>query len=110
MIQRDFEDVERQILGFGVINCVLDGHPEEAVRCRMTNRPAKRGQDVPFHLQKHIVIVEGTAHGLEFFDCWDLLFLVPILCSDEQCRTANQLIVPFVDNPLRTIPVKKVDC
>ena len=96
-------------LDLGVKVDLLKDHLQKALDGRMADRPAQRLQNMPFHLDEHILVVQVAAHRLEFPDRWHPVLLVPILGSDEHGRTAHELIVPFVDHSAGAVSVEQVD-
>jgi hypothetical protein len=64
---------------------------------------------MPFHLDEHVIVVQGAAHGLEFPDGWHTILLVTIFGRNQQSCTANQLVVSLIDNTLGAVSIEKVD-
>lgn len=110
VIESDFEDVKRQTLNLWVVHVVLNGETHERIHGGMADSPAQGRQDMPLHLQEHVVVIQRTAHGFQLLDCWDLLFLVTILRGNEEGGAAHELIMALVDHSLGAVAVEKVDC
>ena len=112
MIHGDLANVQSQVFNLWVLvlrsfqQCEL----QPAIRSRVTNMPFQRIQNMPFHLREHLLVVERTAHRLQFPNQRDSFLLIPILSRDQKSSTANQLIMSLINDSPRAIPVKKVDC
>ena len=75
----------------------------------MSNEPVNGLQNMPFHLSEHIVVIECAAHGLQFLDRGYPVLTISIFCCYEQRTASYQLVVLFIDNTARTIPIEEVD-
>lgn len=73
---------------------------EEAVNGRVSNHPLEGLKYVPFHLDKHVFVVERAAHQLELMKGWNTVLLVAILGSDEEGGASDELVVTLVDYSL----------
>lgn len=60
--QGDLQDVESHVLDLRVVGLVEDGHLEEGIHCGVADRPTEGLQNVPLHLNEHVVVVETAAH------------------------------------------------
>ena len=107
--QGDLRNVQSHVLYLGIIRGIQDGDLQEAIHGGVSDGPPQGLQDVPFHLDEHVVIVERATHGLQFLDCGHTVLLVPILGCDQECRTAYQLVMSLVHDPLGAIPVEQID-
>lgn len=109
MEQGDLRDVQSHVLDLRVVRSIQDGNLKEAVHGRVSNRPAQGLQDVPLHLNEHVIIIQGATHRLQLLDGGHAVLLVAILGRNEQSSTSDQLVVSLVDNTLRAVSVKQVD-
>ena len=75
----------------------------------MSNEPVNGLQNMPFHLGKHIVVIKCAAHGFEFLNRGYPVLTISIFCCYEQRTASYQLIVLFIDNTTRTVPIEEVD-
>lgn len=105
----NLEDVQCKMLYFRVVGSIDDGDLKKAVDSRVSNGPSQRLQNVPLHLDEHVVIVQRAAHRLQLLDCGNTVLLVSVLGGDEECCTANELVMSLVHNTLRAVSVEEVD-
>lgn len=75
----------------------------------MTDDPVEGLKDMPFHLGKHLIIVERAAHGLQLPDCGHTFLAVTVFGSDQEGSAANELVVALVDNTAGAVAVEEVD-
>lgn len=109
MEEGDLQDVHGEMLHFWVVGDIQQRDVQEAVNRRVPNGPTERLQNVPLHLEKHVIVVQRAAHRLQLPDRWDVLLLVTVFGRDEKGRTPHQLIMPLVHHPLRAVPVQEID-
>lgn len=88
---------------------LLENHLKKALDSRMPNNPVKGLQNMPLHLNKHILVVEIAAHRLELADGRNPVLLVPVLGSNEHGCTSNELVVALVHHPAGAVSVEEVD-
>lgn len=108
--ETDLQDVEGQMLDLGLVGGVHDGNLKEAIHSRVSDGPTQGLQDVPLHLDEHVIVIKRATHGLELLDCGHTVLLVAILGSDEKGCTSNQLIMSLVHHTLGAVSVQEVDC
>lgn len=84
VVQSHLGDVGSHVLDFGVGCCFGQSNVEEACDGGVADDPVQCLQHVPFHLRKHVVVVERAAHGLEFLDGGHTLLAVAVLGGDEK--------------------------
>lgn len=109
VVQGDLADVGSHVLYFPRVPLLGNDDLGEEVDGWVTNIPLERVEDVHLHLREHACVVKATAHVVELIDLRYPVLLVPILSSDQKCRTADQLVVLLVDHSLRAVSIKKVD-
>ena len=83
---------------------------KKIVNRRMSNKPVNGLQNMPFHLGEHIIVIECAAHGLELLNRGYSVLTISIFCRYEQRTASYQLVVLFIDNTARTVPIEEVDC
>ena len=76
----------------------------------MSNEPVNGLQNMPFHLGEHIIVIECAAHGLELLNRGYSVLAISIFGRHEQRTASYQLVVLFIDNTARTIPIEEIDC
>lgn len=109
VVEGDLADVRRHVADFAVVLLISPDDGLEEVDGGVANVPLQSVEDMHFHLREHACIVKAAAHVVELVDLWHTVLLVAILGSNQQCCTANELVMLLVDNPLRAVSVEEVD-
>lgn len=104
----DLRHVRSHILNLHIRREVFQCQLKEAIDGRMANDPLQGLQYMPLHLDKHALVVEITAHLLKLAYCRHVLFAVAVFGGYQQGGTTYKLIVPFVDDAARAVPVEEV--
>ena len=107
--ETDFQDVQRQVFNFRLVRGVHDGNLKKAVDSWVSDSPTQGLQDVPLHLNEHVIVIQRAAHRLQFPNGGHTILLVTILGSNEKSRTSNQLIMSLVNHTLGAVSVQEVD-
>lgn len=107
--ETDFQDIQRQVFNFRLVRGVHDSNLKEAVDSWVSDGPTQGLQDVPLHLNEHVIVIQRAAHRLQLPNGGHTILLVAILGSNEKSRTSNQLIMSLVNHTLGAVSVQEVD-
>lgn len=109
VVEGDLADVGGHVPNLAVVLLVGPNNGLEKVHGRMADVPLQRIENVHFHLSEHACIVKAAAHVVQLVNLRNTVFFVPVLGSDQQSCTADQLVVLLVDDTLGAVPVEQVD-
>ena len=106
--ETDFQDIQRQVFNFRLVRGVHDGNLKKAVDSWVSDGPTQGLQDVPLHLNEHVIVIQRAAHRLQFPNGGHTILLVAILGSNKKSGTSNQLIMSLVNHALGAVSVQEV--
>lgn len=109
VVERDLAEVGGHVPDLTVVLLVGPDDGLEEVDGRVADVPLEGVEDVHLHLGEHACVVQTTAHIVELVDLGDTVLLVAVLGSNQECCTADKLVVLLIDYPLGAVPIKQVD-